>query len=265
MLARRVCYDRSMNTSERLAAGFLAALDGNRPYAPPSAEVNLALAEAYAIQRAFNALRATRETVAGFKAAVNAPALQRALGLEAPVIGMLFATGARQAGATVARSGFRSLMIETELGFRSARRIEAPVADLPALRQAIASVAPVIELADPGFGRVAIRGTDLVATNAACGGFVMGAAVPLAGVDLDRIAIVLERDGERLHEACGADLLGDHWAALQWLVNSVIAQGYVIEPDHLLLTGALGPPQPALPGTWTASYSTLGALSIRVV
>jgi 2-keto-4-pentenoate hydratase len=250
---------------EGLARGFLAALRAGLFYDPPSASVDLEVAHAYALQQAFNALRAAEEPVAGYKAGVNSEAAQRALGLDGPVTGVLFASGGHRSGERMARSSFRNLVIETELGFRAARRIDRPLEGMDDLRSAIATVAPMFELADPGFGRVAIRGTDMIATNLACGGFVEGAGRPIGEVDINAVSLVLERDGVALHEARATDLGGDHWQALRWLIDSVIARGLVIEAGQLLMTGALGPAQPATPGVYRADFGALGVVEATIV
>lgn len=253
-----------MSDIDLLAQRFYAALRANQPYQPPSAERALSLSEALAVQRAFNRLRAAAEAVAGFKAALNAEGPRRALGLAEPVVGALFASGARPSGAIVERAAYRNLLIETELGYRTTRRIDAPVAELDDLRAAIGTVAPVFELADPGFGRAPIRGTDMIAANAACGGFVEGPPLPLADVDVNAVTVVLRRDGQLLHEARGSDLMGDQWLALRWLVNAVVAQGYVIEAGQLLLTGSLGVAHPAAPGSYAAEFAGLATLTLTV-
>ncbi|MFU8815235.1 MAG: hypothetical protein ACNA7W_07810, partial [Pseudomonadales bacterium] len=225
---------------EAMAAGLLAAQRANVPYLAPSREAALDLAEAYAVQRAFTALRARTEPLAGFKAAANAAALQRALGLAGPVTGVLFASGERAAGSVVQRGDYRSLMIETEVGFHAARPIDRPVSGVGELQQAVSTCCAVIELADPGFGGAAIRGTDLVATNAATAGFIRGPAHRAQGLPVNALTVCLQRDGDPLHEVRADVLMGDQWQALLWLVNAVIEQGHVIAPGQLLITGALG-------------------------
>lgn len=249
---------------DRIAQGFHSALMAGNGYEPPSADAPLELEQAYAVQRAFNRLRARSDAVAGYKAGMNAAAAQRALGLAGPATGALFSSGARASGATVARSEFRNLVLETELGFRTARRIDAPV-DADGLRAAITSVAPMFELADPRYGRAAIRGTDMIAANLACGGFVEGSAHDIGSVDLNAIEVRLIHEGNAVHEARTDELFGDHWAALAWLVNTIVGQGHAIEAGQLLMTGALGGALPAMPGEWIAEFSTLGRIAIRVV
>jgi 2-keto-4-pentenoate hydratase len=254
-----------MTDIDTMARGFLAAQRANQPYVPPSAGRELDMDQALAVQRAFNALRGATEPVAGFKAAANPEPIQRALGLASPVTGTLFAGGERVPGCVVQRAAYRTLLIETELGFRVGRRIDAPVGTIDALRDAIADCAAMIELADPGFGRAAIRGTDLIATNSATAGFIRGPALPLPQLNVNDVRIVLSRDGEPLHDVRADLLLGDQWQALLWLVNTIVGQQQVIEPGHLLMTGALGPAHPAVPGVYSASFSGLGEIGFEVV
>ena len=205
------------------------------------------------------------EKVAGYKSAANAEALQRMLGLGGPIIGVLFAAGERDAANAIARSGYRTLLLETELGFRAARRINVPVKSIPELRAATTTCTPMIELADPGYDRTRMTGTDLIAANSASAGFIRGRAKSVGEIALDEVSVQFRRDGETLHKARSGDLMGSQWEALKWLVNRVIELGYVVEPGHLLMTGSLGPAHPAVPGNYVADFGELGAIEFDVV
>ena len=116
-----------MSDIDAIAAGFLAAQIANEPYAAPSISAALSLEDAHAVQRAFNSSRGGIDELAGYKSAANAEALQRALGLSGPITGTLFSNGERAAGSRIRREAYRTLLIESELGFRAARRFIAPV------------------------------------------------------------------------------------------------------------------------------------------
>lgn len=258
----------STNEADVVAAGFLAALQSNALYAPPSAacpaDRPLDMAGAVTLQRAFVALRSAGDRVAGYKSAANALPLQNALGLSAPITGALFAGGERAAGSTIERANYRTLLIETEIGFRAARSIGVRVNSLAELRNATSTCMPMIELADPGFGRARFTGLDLIAANAASAGFISGVAQSAARVDANEARVCLSRDGVALHAAHGRDLMGDQWQALLWLVNKVVELGYVVEPGQLLMTGALGGAHPALPGEYVAEFGVLGEIRFSV-
>jgi 2-keto-4-pentenoate hydratase len=254
-----------MSDIDAVAAGFLAAQLANEPYAAPSISAVLNIEDAHAVQRAFNSLRRSIDRLAGYKSAANAEALQRALGLSGPITGALFANGERAAGSRIRRDAYRTLLIETELGFRAARRINAPVKSIAELRAATTTCTPMIELADPGFGRTRMTGSDLIAANAASAGFIGGRAVSVGEIDVNEVRVHLRRDGETLHTARSGDLMNDQWQALMWLVNRIIELGYVIEAGHLLMTGALGAAHPGEPGKYTADFSALGVIGFEVV
>jgi len=253
-----------MTDVDAIARRFLVAHRANEPYEAPSAAVALTIDEANAVQRAFNALRSD-DKVVGYKSAANAQALQQMLRLTGPIAGVLFARGERSADAGIKRSDYRTLLVETELGFRAARRINAPVKSIPELRAATTTCTPMIELADPGFDRTRMTGTDLIAGNSASAGFIRGRARSVGDVALDQVRVQLRRDGETLHQASSGDLMDGQWEALKWLVNRVIELGYVVEPGHLLMTGSLGPAHPAVPGKYSADFSELGVIEFEVV
>ena len=253
-----------MTDVDAIARRFLVAHRANEPYEAPSAAVALTIDEANAVQRAFNALRSD-DKVVGYKSAANAQALQQMLRLTGPITGVLFACGDRSADAGIKRSDYRTLLVETELGFRAARRINTPVKSIPELRAATTTCTPMIELADPGFDRTRMTGTDLIAGNSASAGFIRGRARSVGDVALDQVRVQLRRDGETLHQASSGDLMDGQWEALKWLVNRVIELGYVVEPGHLLMTGSLGPAHPAAPGKYSADFSDLGVIEFEVV
>jgi 2-keto-4-pentenoate hydratase len=88
--------------------------------------------------------------------------------------------------------------------------------------------------------------------------------VTLGAFDVNGVHVSLKRDGELLHEARSAELMGDQLNALKWLVNRVIELGYVIDAGHLLMTGALGPAHPAAPGRYLAAYTGMGEIEFYI-
>ena len=257
--------EAALHELQPIADALVAAYAARSVYALPSGAVALDIDRAYALQRLFVAGRAVRDPIAGFKAGIHAPAAQRALGLEEPACGVLFGSGHHAHGARVERAGYRGLVLEAELGFRTACAIDAPLVGPAAVRAVVATVAPMFELADAGFGRATPRGVDLIATNLAGGGYVEGAAVAIDQVDLNTIALALDHDGERRHDARADDLFGDHWRALEWLINAAVARHGAIPAGSLLLTGSLGPAHRAEPGVWSAVYDGLGAIEVVIV
>lgn len=247
--------------------GFLRARASVAPLSPPSRTLaNLDVDMAYAVQKSFVEACLDSETIGGFKAALTAPAAQQAFGMAMPITGVLFSNGAQTSGATVEMTNFRTLMLETELGFRLGETITAPLGSVAELRERVNAAFPMIELADPGFGTAKITGFDLITGNAASAAFLSGIAAPTwRDVDLNAVVVTFSRDGETLHEATAGDVMGDQWQALLWLVNQIAGQGYNLEPGHVLMTGSIGRMHPAKPGSYQADYGDFGKLTFTVV
>lgn len=238
---------------DALAASLYAANRAGSIYVPPSTTATLSVADAYRVQDSLIRRRAGSDPIAGYKTAVNAEAAQQRLGLGTAITGALFTSGSRQPGARIARSTFHALAIETEIGFRLRRRVEFAITDLDALRRDVDCCA-VIELADPAFGRTRFTGTDLIATNAAAAACIAGPE--LAAGDVDGLRIELARDGVTLYQAAANEVMGSQWQALAWLLNQLVARGHAVDAGQLLITGAIGTPQPGLPGAYRASFGS---------
>lgn len=199
----------------------------------------------------------------GFRASLTTPAAQAQFG-QGPIAGVLLpgsALAAAEDGFHVRRDRFRAPLIEVELGFRVGSRITAPVADVAALRELVVEVAPVIELPDPGQaapGKPSV--TDLIVNNIFAAAYLAGPGRAPAWTAPEQVTVTLYRDGEELASAAASR----QWETLLWLVNHTVAQGWTIEPESLLLTGALAAPLPLKRGLHVADFGDLGRLELWV-
>ena len=55
-------------------------------------------------------------------------------------------------------------------------------------------------------------------------------------------------------EGTGAAVMGDPWAAALWLANASVANGWTLEPGHVLLAGAIGGMVSASVGHYVARF-----------
>ena len=83
-------------------------------------------------------------------------------------------------------------------------------------------------------------------------------------LDLNNTSTTLTLNGETVLQGKGADALGDQWKAALWLINTIVEQGYKIEPGHVLITGALPKATRGKPGKYVADYGKLGQISFEV-
>jgi 2-keto-4-pentenoate hydratase len=89
---------------------------------------------------------------------------------------------------------------------------------------------------------------DVVADNASAGRYVVGAPVPLDGIDLRLVGVVLEHNGDVIATASGAASLGHPAAAVAWLVRSLASSDEGLRAGDVILSGGLTAAVPVTAG-----------------
>ena len=257
------------NEITQAAAQFLNARLSSQPYPRISdSHPEWDMACAYQIQRAYVALSTTAPraaVVAGYKAALTTPATQKSMGIDAPVVGVLYAHGLHHATKAVALHDIPKLLLETELGFSLKIPVSSAIADASQLPALIDSCQPMVELSQLGFGDAPPRGVDLVAANSASRGYIRVPACDWRTLDLNGLQVTLKRDGELLHGIASGSVMEDQWQALRWLINQTVSLGYTIKAGQLLMTGLIGGIHPARPGANLADFGAAGCIAFEIV
>ena len=212
-----------MTQSKDIARAMYESHVGGEDWPLPSQAIEgLDAATAYEIQREFVAQRLVADEIAGFKAGATAAPAQQALGLEAPFTGVLFASGRRANGASIAATGFRRLVLEAELCFRIGRAIGQRLHDADALREYVDGCSPAIELADVGgYGAAKFTGPDLIAGNGASAAYLLGPESDWRSPGIDELEVMfheelidqvppIEEQGIPPEEITIAELLAEH-------------------------------------------------------
>jgi 2-keto-4-pentenoate hydratase len=230
-----------------------------------STHPNLSIAQAYLVQSDYVKKRLAGEKPAGFKAGLTAKSVQQKFNVNEALAGVLFTNGDLTNIPSIKRSQFKRLMLETELGFEIGKTITAPIANLTELKSFIKAVFPVIELPDLGF-KAKPKGIDIIAANVGSAAFIKGQPMThFAQMDLNTLTVTMTKDGEVVNAGQGSDALGNQWKAALWLVNTVIAQGWALEPGQFLITGAMGKMITAEIGDYLADFGELGNIGFSIV
>lgn len=226
---------------------------------------SLGLGAAYRVQKLFTAELLKSDRKSGYKAGLTTPITQSYFGVGTALSGVLFESMNRTGERVIFLDQFHNLFIETELAFILSEPIRAPIEDTTALREVVASVIPALELPDRRFlGNTPLKAVDLLAGNLSAAGYILGERQGDPMADLSALTITLSRDGEAVIQGRGADAFGDPWAAALWLVNHLIDHGWTMDPGQVLLSGALGKPVEAQPGSYEANFGPLGKLSVEI-
>ena len=234
-----------MSESHEFVAQCLQALASASTY-PSFSEISpdADLVDAYAAQAAF--VHERGEDIVGYKAAVTASPAQQAMGLEAPVLGVLLSSTEKPTTTASPSDG----ILETELGYYLTEDISAPVTPA-SVAAALSPPICVVEIACPNLaGRP--NGIDLIATNTATWGLIKGDS--LAVKDIDATTTSLSLGEEELFAGSAGDVLAGQMNSAAWLVNLALDLGYPVKQGQLLMTGSIGGVASAKPGDYTARY-----------
>jgi 2-keto-4-pentenoate hydratase len=222
---------------------------------------------AYRIQRlALEQVLAGKRPL-GFKGGLTTAAAQQQYATNQPVAGVLLPGSAyaeSEDGYLILLKSFRKPLIETELGYRLTQRVNAPLADVAALKAIVGEIAPVIELADMAMANGTPTALDLIATNVGSKRVIVGPGRAPSVTDPNGIHVDVYREGEPVNTGGSRTVLGDQWQALLWLVNRTVQTGWAIEPGQLLITGAIGKAAPLQTGLYVADYGRFARIEFVV-
>jgi 2-keto-4-pentenoate hydratase len=223
-------------------------------------------AGAYAVQTINTRFwQAQGRRIVGRKAGLTAKAVQAQLGVSQPDFGVLFDDMRIPDGGHLDPARALQPKAEGEVALILGSELTDPDTGPKQVVAAIASAHAAIEIVDSRIADWKITFADTVADNGSSAFFVMSdKGYPLAGLDLYTCGMVLEVDGAVASVGAGAACLGHPLNAAAWLARTLVARGEPLQEGDILLTGALGPMVPLLPGqTVTARIGGLGSCSFR--
>lgn len=242
------------------------------PFQPPHLSVTgeqaITLETAYRHQRSAVLAALDGRSPAGFKAGLTSVAGQQRFKLREPIAGVLWPDSALRFDgdkAVISSADFRKPMLEMELAFRVNTLIPEPLADVSEVQYVVSEVMPALEIPDLGFdSTVGTTGEAIVAANVGARAFLLGPALVPETVDINAVRARLRLDGSTLQRGEATQVMGNQWKALFWLINTMVEQGWVIQPGQVLLTGAMGEIIPLDKGVYEAHFTGLGHLRLQV-
>jgi 2-keto-4-pentenoate hydratase len=211
---------------------------------------------AYSVQQELTALRKRTAELVGHKIGLTSAAVQRQLGVDRPDFGVLFDDMDVSALGAVPVGGLLQPRIEAEVAFLLRADLAGEITP-SIVRAAVDAMAPALEIVDSRIAGWDISIADTIADNASSGLFVLGEA--RAGLDeLEPVTVEMELsvDGSVVSKGSGAACLGDPLVALAWLAVAARDLGDPLRAGQVVLSGALGPMVPVLPGIHVSATLT---------
>ncbi|ONI74103.1 2-keto-4-pentenoate hydratase [Kribbella sp. ALI-6-A] len=255
-----------MSTAVHKAADLLATAAATGTPCPPVRDLftDGDIDAAYGVQRLnTERLVAAGHRLVGRKIGLTSPAVQRQLGVDQPDFGALFDTMAVAHDGVVPAGRLLQPKVEAEVALVLGADLAGSDCTPADVRAATATVSPALEIVDSRIAGWDITIVDTVADNASSGLFVLGDALSLGDVEPADVGMQLYRGAELVSQGTGRDCLGDPLNAAAWLASTLARRGEPLRAGDVVLTGALGPMVPVVPGdVFTAVISGLG--SVRV-
>src|SRR5437868_2988845 len=192
----------AMIGTDEIAARLTKARADRTAIGSLSAELgDFDLASAYEVQRV---LRCEAGPLAGWKLGVTSRAKQAQVGVHEPVRGHLAASDALDLGSPLVVAEHIQPRCEPEIVFVMGADLSGPAVTSSAVLAATAAVAVGIEVLDSRYTDYKFTTPDEVADNTSQGRYLVGPAVPAAGLDLPLLGVVLGHHGEGVATAAGA-------------------------------------------------------------
>ena len=208
----------------------------------------LALDEAYDVQRALVQHRIDRGARrVGMKMGFTSRAKMVQMGISDMIWGRLTSDMMVEDGAAIDHGRFVHPRAEPEIAFLIGKRLAGPVTPLQAL-EAVAGVAPAIEIIDSRYEDFKFSLADVVADNSSSSGFVVGPWSAPA-VDTANLGMLFTVDGRPAGMVSSAALLGHPLRSLAAASRLAEAAGEVLDPGSIVLAGGAAAAIALRPGT----------------
>jgi len=201
----------------------------------------------------------------GYKAAYTSKAMQRANGMDEPIVGCLMRSGLVEESTPIRiKAGIRTIC-EPEIAVLLKRDLAGPGVSLLDAIGAVEGVFPAIEVADWSVGGKQRSRQMGIAIHKSTGGIVIGRPLTaLAGIDLRLEGAVIRLNGEPRGSGTGVEVLGDPIGVVAAIANLVGRYGATLKAGMILMTGSLVEAVEVTPGDSVhVEFTRLGSVRAR--
>ena len=250
------------------AAALFEARRTRTPIAPlTESEPDMTIGTAYQVQQTFIEMLSQSEgsRVVGYKLGLTSTAMQEMLGVDEPDFSALLDSMIRPNAANIDLSRLIAPRVEAEVALLLGAELSGPGVTAEDASRAVRGAAAAIEVIDSRIIDWRIRLADTVSDLASTAVSVISPKwVPIDSWDPRLIGVVISRNGEIVATGAGAAVMGDPMAALAWLANALAEYGASLQPDWVIMTGAVHRAFEVQPNdVIRAEFDRLGPVTVR--
>lgn len=208
--------------------------------------------------------RARGDRLIGYKAAYTSKAMQKANGMDEPIIGCLMQSGLRSEEQPIALKPGIHTIAEPEVTVLLKKDLAGPGVTALDAHAAIAGFFPSIEFADWSVGGKQRSRQMGIAIHKSTGGIVIGSPMTASGIDLRVEGAVIRLNGEPRGSGTGVEVLGDPINVVVEIANILARYDAKLEAGMIVMTGSIVQAVPVAPGdTVHVEFTRLGSVRAR--
>jgi len=202
----------------------------------------------------------------GKKIGLTSLAMQNMLGVNQPDFGHLLDSMEVKEGSVLRKSMLQP-KVEGEIAFVLKDDIKGPNVTVEDVLKATDYVAASIEIVDSRLANWKINIIDTVADNASSGMYLLSEKrVDPNTIDLKKVKMEFYKNGEKINQGVGTDVLGDPANCVAWLANTLWEYGVELKKGEVVLSGAFSAALDAEAGdTFKAVFTELGDVEVKFV
>ncbi len=231
--------------------------------ATPQLEEPISLEEAYAVQAASLERRYARgEKRIGIKMGLTSRAKMTQMGVEEVIWGRLTDAMLVEDGDTIDFPAYVHPRVEPEIAFLLDRPLTGRVTPMQAL-EAVAAIAPALEIIDSRYENFKFSLTDVIADNSSSSNFVVG---PWSDPhrDFSNLGLILRLSGVVKQIGSSAAILGDPIRSLVAAARLTSEAGEPLQAGDIVLAGGATAAEALSPGQHVqVAIQNLGSANFR--
>jgi len=183
----------------------------------------------------------------GVKTAMTSKAIQEFFALDKSDYGYLYKDRQMESGSNLSLEQMIAPKLEVEFALQLDKDWSSEKSSLDAFTENIQRIMLAFEVVDSRIKDWNIQGLDAIADNAASGRYLLAAetlsleTIPITPAQLLELPVVLEHNGETLHQGCAKDQLGNPIEHAHELANRCCHHEQPLRAGEIILCGAILP------------------------
>jgi 2-keto-4-pentenoate hydratase len=202
--------------------------------------------------------------VVGKKIGLTSKGMQAQFNIDEPDYGIIVDKAVIREGKTIPTNKLILPRIEAEIAFLLRDHLKGPGITLADVLKATEGVMPAFEVIDSRFRDWKITVKDSIADNASNAAVILGGKItPISDIDLRLTGMILEKNGEIIATATGAEVMGNPAQSVAWLANKLSEYDIALQSGEFIMSGSLTRAAYVEPGSFfRATFDRLGSVSV---